>query len=398
MLWLLVMRIRLGLSLLAVTILFGGLLFLQALPVEAAARSLYLSPSSSSTIKGQGTQITLSIRADSGSEAINAVQSDLNYPSTQLSVVSVTVASGWSQAQNDTSTPGTILFAAFPNPPGSSVTGDNVIATVVFQTSATGVAGVSFAGTSAMTRASDNANILSSTVGATVTSQILAAGQYISSENGLYKLVMQGDGNLVLYGHNLRPMWASGTPSSGANRVVMQGDGNLVLYTASNQPVWASHTPGNGVSNLVLQDDGNLVIYKNSPVSPIWQSLTGGRPSPAYFGSDRLTSGQSLPSGQYLRSTNGKYIVLLQGDGNLVIYTPGYHVLWASHSGGKGATSAVMQGDGNLVLYTSGNAPVWHTATNGNGASYLIMQNDGNFVIYTNAGLPKWQSGTSGGI
>jgi hypothetical protein len=42
--------------------------------------------------------------------------------------------------------------------------------------------------------------------------------------------------------------------------MVMQGDGNLVLYGASNSALWASGTSGNPGAYLVLGDDGNLVV------------------------------------------------------------------------------------------------------------------------------------------
>ena len=51
----------------------------------------------------------------------------------------------------------------------------------------------------------------------------------------------------------------------------MQTDGNLVIYDNRNNPLWASNTNGeNGNYILILQKDRNLVIYSH----PIWATGT----------------------------------------------------------------------------------------------------------------------------
>lgn len=76
-------------------------------------------------------------------------------------------------------------------------------------------------------------------------------------------LILQGDGNLVLYRKDpQQAIWAAGTTGKGAEQLVMQADGNLVLYKAGGIPVWASGSTGTGADHLVAQDDGNLVLYK----------------------------------------------------------------------------------------------------------------------------------------
>ena len=95
----------------------------------------------------------------------------------------------------------------------------------------------------------------------------------IVSNNGQFKLVMQSDGNLVLYKGG-SALWASGTDGLDVESCVMQNDGNLVLYLeGSGRAVWASNT-GDPGSFLVVQDDSNLVIYK--PNHPVWATGTNG--------------------------------------------------------------------------------------------------------------------------
>lgn len=100
----------------------------------------------------------------------------------------------------------------------------------------------------------------------------LLSGASISSEDGRFSLVMQGDGNLVLYRSGAGALWATGTTGKQAAFAVMQNDGNLVLYTPNGAPVWASGT-GTPGSVLILQDDGNLVIYAPGSKA-IWASNT----------------------------------------------------------------------------------------------------------------------------
>ena len=103
----------------------------------------------------------------------------------------------------------------------------------------------------------------------------------ITSPNGKYQLIVQGDGNLVLYNMTTNPagvLWASNTVGSGSNnQLIMQYAGNLVLYSGST-PVWATpaSTIGSGASNyLAVQNDGNLVLYSGPNLTnPVWASNT----------------------------------------------------------------------------------------------------------------------------
>ena len=97
----------------------------------------------------------------------------------------------------------------------------------------------------------------------------LKRGDDLISENGQYRLILQRDGNLVLYGPRERPLWSSDTEGIPVEKCIMQRDGNLVLYLPTGQRVWASYTHGYPPPFLWLQNDGNLVIYQ-----PVWDSGT----------------------------------------------------------------------------------------------------------------------------
>lgn len=99
-------------------------------------------------------------------------------------------------------------------------------------------------------------------------------GQGLTSPNGVYTLILQGDGNLVVYSCG-RPAWSSSTayPAGSGMKLVLQSDCNLVLVPPSSQPVnWDSGTAGRASGcRLQLQDDGNLVIYGNGN-TVVWSS------------------------------------------------------------------------------------------------------------------------------
>ncbi|MEY4630441.1 MAG: hypothetical protein RIQ81_561 [Pseudomonadota bacterium] len=85
-----------------------------------------------------------------------------------------------------------------------------------------------------------------------------------------FELILQGDGNLVLY-YNGTAKWSSATVNQGGQRLLLQTDGNLVLYTAANTAVWNTRTFNQAISHLVLQSDGNLVLYRTNN-SAAWNS------------------------------------------------------------------------------------------------------------------------------
>lgn len=106
-----------------------------------------------------------------------------------------------------------------------------------------------------------------------------------------------------------------------------------------------------------------------------------------------LPPGYSLYPGQGIYSDDRQYVLIMQGDGNLVYYrTSDWAVRWASYTNGKGGYVAPMQGDGNFVAYNSGWGALWNAATQNHPGAYLSAQNDGNLVIYWN-GQALWNIG-----
>ncbi len=106
---------------------------------------------------------------------------------------------------------------------------------------------------------------------------------------------------------------------------------------------------------------------------------------------DTLTEGQKLEQGDSLTSANGAYTLILQDDGNLVLYARD-NAVWATGTDGQDVVRAEVQTDGNFVLYTP-DKPVWHTDTKGKKDVKLVLQDDRNLVLYAKNGA-AWSSKT----
>jgi hypothetical protein len=95
-----------------------------------------------------------------------------------------------------------------------------------------------------------------------------------------------------------------------------------------------------------------------------------------------------------LVSNNGQYTLVLQAtDGNLVLYAPGGRALWATNRGG--GAMAAFQTDGNFVEYSSCCA-LWASNTVGRGGNLLVVQDDGNLVMYAPGPRAVWATNTHG--
>lgn len=81
----------------------------------------------------------------------------------------------------------------------------------------------------------------------------------------------QVDGNLVIYGESAT--WHSDTAQSTGARLILQNDGNFVLYTLKNSPVWITDTPKDVLSwrmRLTLTNSGHLELRRDGDI--IWTS------------------------------------------------------------------------------------------------------------------------------
>jgi hypothetical protein len=208
--------------------------------------------------------------------------------------------------------------------------------------------------------------------------QDLLPGEFLQSPNGQYRLYETPEGAPALYQQDADRLWwlmegsdsldpVPGVPTffscalcteSASVRpgsfLTLQGDGNLVLYPSGGGAAeWSAGTAGSGAVGLRLQDDGNLVLYGGpdpaGQVPAVWQTGT------ELFRGTVLGDGVTLGPGQFILSPDGAFELVMQDDGNLVVYgADRAGALWASRTSGDRGTFVDMQDDGNLVVYGGG--------------------------------------------
>lgn len=121
--------------------------------------------------------------------------------------------------------------------------------------------------------------------------------------------------------------------------------------------------------------------------------LAGIFGDPKAITTNRLNAGDRVRAGGHIAAGGGQ--LLVQDDGNMVIYNPTGGAVWSTKTVGSGANQLIMQADGNLVLYDKNMKPRWATATNGHPGAYALFQDDGNLVVYGPGGDALWSSRTA---
>lgn len=155
------------------------------------------------------------------------------------------------------------------------------------------------------------------------TSQILAAGSCLESASGLTFAVMQAnDGNLVMYDRQLAQItWASNTIGNPGAYATLDTLGGFWVLGPAGTPLWTNNTANTFANWLHMEDDGRLILYK-----PVWASNTVQAPVSGTFTHPACDVGSGtgwtgvLGTGSCFVSSNGRFELLMQADGSLVIY------------------------------------------------------------------------------
>jgi hypothetical protein len=176
----------------------------------------------------------------------------------------------------------------------------------------------------------------------------LNPGDVVFSATRSFKLVFQTDGNLVYYviddaslpaditaatlptaiaqASYSRPVWATDTNGMGANRCVMQGDGNLVLYGNIGAPRLGPVPPGQAPPpGAGLGSNSNYYMYGlGRPLLDVEVNV---------FVREQINLASVAAAAVWASGTNGNPGAFLrcQDDGNLVILGPGGAVIASSH-------------------------------------------------------------------
>jgi len=125
-------------------------------------------------------------------------------------------------------------------------------------------------------------------------------------------------------------------------------------------------------------------------------------------GGGRTEVDSTIPPGGFLEpshaitSSNGRFTLVMQADGNLVEYgEPGKLVRWESGTSGNFGAYVVMQADGNLVVYPFGkSAPapgqptpaLWQSVTWGHSGTSAALLNTGVLEVRSSTGKVLWEA------
>jgi len=169
----------------------------------------------------------------------------------------------------------------------------------------------------------------------------------------------------------------------------------LSMGTAGNCSQLNNITVGGSCSNaiysvepegdyfLILQEDGNMCIYRgtspNNNQGGIWCSMTNGQQQSSNpnvlatkgkYGKNWMSSGSTLSPGDFIGSDDGKMALVMQSDGNLVLYT------YQMDTNCKKIGDKTVGGEGANAVYDIGMTAI----TNNMGKMAFI---DSNSDLYT---------------
>ena len=209
---------------------------------------------------------------------------------------------------------------------------------------------------------------------------------------------------------NGRKTWSVNRPNRKILGVhlIMQSDGNLVLYDQDNNPYWSSHTNGNPNAISILTADGDFVVYDKSKGEGMKAILWTAR---KIFGNDLfdfclkrfepiisinhpvnyLMSKKPFIRPGLFRSNRTKntmiynsenHLLTLTNTGALMILSKSGSLLWsAATDKRRDGASLVMQEDGNLVLYDKDKKPYWATNTTKTNAKGFALDAVGTLFL-----------------
>ncbi len=203
----------------------------------------------------------------------------------------------------------------------------------------------------------------------------LEPGTAVASPGAEFRLVMQRDGNLVMATSTGRPLWDTATAGHPGAFAAMQADGNFVIYSSNGRTLWESGTEGHPGTSLSVQTDGNVIA--EDAIGPLW--CTGSKDT-------ELTASERLKPGWSLEAPTWVSRLVMQPDGNLVLYSIGHDVLWSSGTRGNSGAFATMQADGNFVVRSDTGRVLWESGTSGHPGAQLVISGSGRASVMSPTG------------
>ena len=104
---------------------------------------------------------------------------------------------------------------------------------------------------------------------------VLKKGKYLRSNNGIFKLILQENGNLEIL-CKTKPIWSTRTITNKVDFLYFKQNGKLVLYSKDETDLWTGNIKDSFFEplTLLLQNVGNLVLLDGFNQAQ-WSSGTG---------------------------------------------------------------------------------------------------------------------------
>lgn len=238
----------------------------------------------------------------------------------------------------------------------------------------------------------------------------LPPGDYLESADNNHRLTYEG-GELVLT-QNRKSGTKSTTAIAGAkgglHRVQLHDTGELIVYKARDEVAWRSGKWGGFTdatpekkykdARLVVENNGTAVVQCGGTI--LW------RPAKVYKAT--MNSGEWLAPEDAIESANGKYRLIYQSDGNLVLYellSGSWGVsgastvpLWASHTHNKDPGRTRLDGDGEIYMIGPDQKRVWSSkdfggyVRSGIANVRLTVSDKGDFRVFSGENETEYHS------
>jgi murein DD-endopeptidase len=217
--------------------------------------------------------------------------------------------------------------------------------------------------------------------GAAPAGTTLWPGDSITSVNGQFQLVMQGDGNLVEYGIGRKVLWASNTAGKPGASAQIRTNGTLAIwYGTSRAALWGG--AGQVGRDFGIRADGTMRMTNTAKQNIIEFS--------SY--QDSVVAGNVILPGTVLRSDPSQGRTLTMRTDGILVQAVNGKTVWATKTGGNPGAYAAVQTDGNFVVYSATNKALWASHTSRAGAGRLLVQVDGNVVVYGKTDTRAWST------
>ena len=181
--------------------------------------------------------------------------------------------------------------------------------------------------------------------------------------------------SLKVDNYNINKMIATGAQNDNISSIKVKTGYKAIVY---------EHKDFGGISHTITKNISSLrTLNFNDKISSIKVQKAGTDPDPdPPVNGDSIGVDHIMKPGDRINSAQKKYRFVFRKTGNLILRdNSNGSIIWKSGTGGKGGAKFLLQGDGNLVLYTDAHKPLWASGTDGKRADKFQVLDSGHIVI-----------------